>query len=570
MSPQCKLFFERTEKLKDGQSFSNPFSGKVMKKGGPGYLRLLKRCQNEGLQKEVVYKKYSCDGYPKKPGFQPKEHQLKFKDLFEEVLDGKRGSQRGALAYFGLGSGKTCTYAICIDEYLERGGEKVFIFTNASLRTNLLTEYCSFCGKNRKQVPEFIFLSLNDTSILNKLPETFDNCLIVIDEIHHLTHGKYNNGPLLTGVYDKMVKGKQNYLIGGSGTPIETHVEELYYLSKLFNPELFYSIDYFMQDLERKEGVYKPKNINEFTEKICSFVCHYEPKHDLSSYPTVYQKRLNVKMDPSRINAYIDEVEKEFQLLKIKPKEEDRFKDPEQYKKDQLLFFIASTHMKSSQLSNFDYPMVRVNRGVGTPPNTGIPDDVKPDGWVTDDTLDVLPDRGEKINVILQDILDHDGKHVVYTRFKTYYGARLIGALCEVIGIPYRFFDGDMDDQERLQVIRSFNADDNKFGNKIKVLIMTEAAQEGLNLLAVRRLHILEQPVNKTSLDQVVGRAVRYQSHVMLPEDQRDVTILNYFISLEDPLETKFYSSDYLCFESAQTKEKSISEIKLLMKSCDI
>jgi hypothetical protein len=56
----------------------------------------------------------------------------------------------------------------------------------------------------------------------------------------------------------------------------------------------------------------------------------------------------------------------------------------------------------------------------------------------------------------------------------------------------------------------------------------------------------------------------------MLPEDQRDVTILNYFISLEDPLETKFYSSDYLCFESAQTKEKSISEIKLLMKSCDI
>jgi len=379
-----------------------------------------------------------------------------------------------------------------------------------------------------------------------------------------LTHGKFNEGPLLSGVYDRIVSANDMFIVGGSGTPIETHVEELYYLSKLFYPGLWFSLDYFMNDLYMDKGVYYPKPDNDFKEKICSFVCYYQPDHDLDSYPNVYHIKKNVRMNQFRINNYMKVVEEEFQRA-IAPKESLKYSDPQKYKEQKMYYYIAITHMKSSQLSNFEYP--KITSTTVSALVKDIPDEVEPKGWVSEEVLDILPEHGEKINVILQDILDHDGKHVIYTRFKTRYGSWLIGALCEVIGIPYRFFDGDMNDEDRLKVISEYNDPSNNNGDNIKVLIMTEAAQEGLNLLAVRRLHILEQPVNKTSLDQVIGRAVRYKSHLGLPEDQRNVTILNYFITLEDPFDTTAYSSDYLCYESAMKKEKSISDIKLLMKS---
>lgn len=60
-------------------------------------------------------------------------------------------------------------------------------------------------------------------------------------------------------------------------------------------------------------------------------------------------------------------------------------------------------------------------------------------------------------------------------------------------------------------------------GELCRILMITSAGAEGLNLKAVRQVHALEPYWNQARLDQVFGRAVRVCSHAELPEEERSV-----------------------------------------------
>jgi hypothetical protein len=58
--------------------------------------------------------------------------------------------------------------------------------------------------------------------------------------------------------------------------------------------------------------------------------------------------------------------------------------------------------------------------------------------------------------------------------------------------------------------------------------MITQAGAEGLDIKGIREVHILEEYWNKTRKIQVIGRAVRYKSHIMLPPEERTVDIYEY------------------------------------------
>jgi hypothetical protein len=62
----------------------------------------------------------------------------------------------------------------------------------------------------------------------------------------------------------------------------------------------------------------------------------------------------------------------------------------------------------------------------------------------------------------------------------------------------------------------------------VQLMLITAAGAEGINLLRVRTVHILEPYWHMVRLMQVIGRARRICSHADLPEDQRDVEALLY------------------------------------------
>jgi hypothetical protein len=78
----------------------------------------------------------------------------------------------------------------------------------------------------------------------------------------------------------------------------------------------------------------------------------------------------------------------------------------------------------------------------------------------------------------------------------------------------------------------------NLYGEIVKVLMITAAGAEGINLRNTRFVHITEPYWHNTRLEQVIGRASRICSHEQLPEELRTIKVFLYITYFgEDILE---------------------------------
>lgn len=68
----------------------------------------------------------------------------------------------------------------------------------------------------------------------------------------------------------------------------------------------------------------------------------------------------------------------------------------------------------------------------------------------------------------------------------------------------------------------------NLHGELASVLMITQSGAEGISLKCVRRVLIMEPFWNAVRTEQVIGRAVRTNSHAELPKDQRTVDVFIY------------------------------------------
>ena len=98
---------------------------------------------------------------------------------------------------------------------------------------------------------------------------------------------------------------------------------------------------------------------------------------------------------------------------------------------------------------------------------------------------------------------------------------------------------GDVVSESRQGLVNTFNAESNKYGDEIKVIIISGAGAEGLDLKCVRNVHLLEPYWNYMRISQTIGRAVRYKSHEQLPESERDVHSFIYIASYPKKIEAK-------------------------------
>lgn len=92
----------------------------------------------------------------------------------------------------------------------------------------------------------------------------------------------------------------------------------------------------------------------------------------------------------------------------------------------------------------------------------------------------------------------------------------------------YMEFHGKIDKAIRLKNKNIFNLKENKYSKFIKIIMISPAGAEGLNLRNVRQVHILEPFWNEVKIEQVIGRAIRICSHKDLPMDERKVDIFRY------------------------------------------
>ena len=66
---------------------------------------------------------------------------------------------------------------------------------------------------------------------------------------------------------------------------------------------------------------------------------------------------------------------------------------------------------------------------------------------------------------------------------------------------------------------------DNKDGSKIKIVIGSQVAGEGIDLKFIREIYIFDSWFHLNKTEQIVGRGIRTCSHALLPEEERNCTV---------------------------------------------
>ena len=122
-------------------------------------------------------------------------------------------------------------------------------------------------------------------------------------------------------------------------------------------------------------------------------------------------------------------------------------------------------------------------------------------------------DKVKKVIPILK-----KGKALLYSNWIGF-GVTPITKLLKEHGISFRSFTGKTRVGDRQSIVNDFNK------GKFQVLIITKAGGEGLDLKGVKSVVVLDPTWNDAGLQQVIGRAVRYKSHVHLQPKDRIVNV---------------------------------------------
>ena len=86
----------------------------------------------------------------------------------------------------------------------------------------------------------------------------------------------------------------------------------------------------------------------------------------------------------------------------------------------------------------------------------------------------------------------------------------------------------------RRGIQNTYNSSENMYGQECMVLLTTQSGSEGISLMNVRQVHVMEPYWNNVRIDQVIGRARRIKSHIYLPERHRNVKIFQYIIKFTE------------------------------------
>ena len=178
---------------------------------------------------------------------------------------------------------------------------------------------------------------------------------------------------------------------------------------------------------------------------------------------------------------------------------------------------------------------------------------------------------------------EHKGLHLIYSQFRSFEGIEIFGLTLETNGFArfkikrtssntweidmseedlgkpcYALYTGTEDAEER-EILRNIyngswdnipnniaaqlrqKSNNNDLGEVIKVLMITSAGSEGINLRNTRYVHIMEPYWHPVRVEQVIGRARRICSHQSLPKELQTVEVFVYIMTFtKEQIDSEF------------------------------
>lgn len=111
--------------------------------------------------------------------------------------------------------------------------------------------------------------------------------------------------------------------------------------------------------------------------------------------------------------------------------------------------------------------------------------------------------------------------------------------------------------------VKALTNSDNINGNRVKVVLISRAGSEGIDLKCIRQVHIMDPWYNMNRVEQIIGRAVRNSSHKELEFEKRNVELFLYGTILEDEEEE---SADLYVYRGAEYKAVQMGKVSRVLK----
>lgn len=455
-------------------------------------------------------------------------------EFLQEFLEPK-SRYKSVLVYHKVGSGKTCSAVRIAEKWLE-SGRRVIVITPASLRENFMRELRGKCGNEKYMSEKDIsrlkvlnpeseeyakIISTSDTKILKKYEiysfskffgesRSLDRCLLIVDEVHHLVS---KTGTRYKALHSMIHSAKDLKVVLLSATPIVDRPEEIALTMNLLvpNPSLPTGNDFEKTFIAKKRvgGVTKQVMINKelFHEMISGYVSYYGDAPSFA-FPKLKMKTVRCQMSDFQYRAYCGA--------------RNGGGDPS------FVSGLPNNFLLGERLiANIAFPNNR-NGGAGLSSLTNSK------------ILSDLSTYSCKFAAILRRVRRlGQGKVFVFTCFRNEYGVLSVAKILTANGYKnflehgtgkkrFAILSGLESPAQKSMIKRVLNSDDNLRGGKLKIIIGSTAAGTGVNLTAIKQIHLADPGWNVSTNRQRRGRGFRLCSHYLLPEDERDIVVYAY------------------------------------------
>lgn len=426
------------------------------------------------------------------PEVKPQEHQ-------QRVADRLSGLNPRLLVYHGLGTGKSLASILAA----EQAGGDYGIVAPAALRQNFKKEIEKFTQGSSPEVMSYTGLGMGKT--FAKQPET-----LIVDEAHRLRNPQ---GKATKAIANQAAKAKRLMLLTGSpivNSPTDLAAPLSLLHNMPFTPEMFEQ-EFITHKkitpglIARLRGVAPgEKTVIKNEEKLRQLL---KGKVDYQPSKTPEGVSVNEEIVSAPMTAEQEKIQNAIRKkipLKYRWKLDQEF--PLSRAESQKLNSFL-TGLRQSSLSTQSF---RADKN----------------------PLKAFEQSGKLTEAMkrLKELVASDPrkKAIIYSNF-IQSGLEPYAAALAKEKIPFGFFHGGVSEEDRKKAVDEYNA------GKLKALLIGPAGAEGLSTKGTSLIQLLDPYWNETRSSQAKGRGLRFDSHVGLPEELRDVKVQRFISKGSEP-----------------------------------
>lgn len=413
----------------------------------------------------------------------------------------------GLILYFSTGAGKTVTSLVAMYQF----NKHIVIIGQKSSKKVFEDEIEKF-KMDRANFSMYTYSKVKK-EMYDNMELLKDKCVIV-DEAHNLRNETRDN-MFLAGIFSFAHK-----VMMLTATPVINYINDISPLINIVKQEdvlpterHLFNFFYFDEDHMRI------LNADLLRNKLKNAISYYE-KDDKENYPEWGTIEKKVVMNEDQVKEYERYVKKIIFYEQVPPEGAALFEfDFDKIAKKDKNAFLTATR----QISNV----------------------------ASDNAL------SPKIVEIVDTVKEGPFPVVVFSFFLER-GLYPIAKLLDQYNLSYKMITGNTTHDKLVKTVNDYN--DGKF----KVLLLSSAGSESLDLKNTRQVHISEPSWNDPRIDQVIGRAIRYKSHISLPPNERNVTVYKW-VSVFNKAKIHNQSADEYLIDVSNKKRKLFDTFKELI-----